>query len=103
MAYSESLLEAAIGMATINSLLEVDEERCLALNGGDLIARKGKGKRVAIVGHFPFIAKLREIAKELWVIEKNPQHRLRLLASPVLLSPIILLSTCWGYAILKPM
>ena len=74
MAYSGSILEAAIGMAAINSLLEVDEERCDSLNAGDLIAEKGKGKKVAIVGHFPFIPKLREIVKELWVIEKNPQQ-----------------------------
>ena len=73
MAYSEGILEAAIGMATINSLLEIDEGRCDSLNAGDLIAEKGKDKRVAIVGHFPFVPKLREIAKELWVIEKNPQ------------------------------
>lgn len=74
MAYSEGILEAAIGMATINSLLEIDEGRCENLNAGDLIAEKGKNKRVAIVGHFPFISKLRKIAKELWVIEKNPQE-----------------------------
>ena len=74
MVYSESLPEAAIGMAAINSLLEIDEERCLNLNAGDLIAEKGRGKKVAIVGHFPFIPKLREIAKALWVIEKNPQE-----------------------------
>ena len=74
MAYSESIPEAAIGMATINSLLEIDEGRCLNLNAGDLIAEKGEGKRVAIIGHFPFIPRLRQIAKELWVIEKNPQE-----------------------------
>ena len=74
MAYSQSILEAAIGMATINSLLEIDKERCDSLNAGDLIAEKGKDKRVAIVGHFPFIPKLREIVKELWVIEKNPRE-----------------------------
>ena len=74
MAYSESLLEAAIGMATINSLLEVNDEQCLELNASKLIAEKGKGKKVAIVGHFPFIPKLREIVKELWVIEKNPRE-----------------------------
>jgi uncharacterized protein (DUF4213/DUF364 family) len=72
MAYSESILEAAIGMATINSLLEVKDEECLELNAGKLIAEKGKNKRVAIVGHFPFIPKLREVVKELWVIERNP-------------------------------
>ena len=74
MAYSESLPEAAIGMAAINSLLEIEEERCLSLNAGDLIAEKGKDKRVVIVGHFPFTPKLREVTKELWVIEKNPRE-----------------------------
>ena len=74
MAYSESILEAAIGMATINSLLDIDVETCLDLNAQDLIAEKGKAKRIAIVGHFPFISELREDAKQLWVIEKNPQE-----------------------------
>jgi uncharacterized protein (DUF4213/DUF364 family) len=73
MAYSESILEAAIGMATINSLLEIDEDRCIELNAYNLIAEKGCGQRVAIVGHFPFIPKLQQQVKELWVIEKNPQ------------------------------
>jgi len=74
MAYSQSILEAAIGMAAINSLLEINEERCLSLNASQLIGERGRGKKVAIVGHFPFIPKLREIVKELWVIEKNPQE-----------------------------
>ncbi len=74
MARSESLAEAAIGMATINSLLEIDEERCVELNAGDLIAERGAGKRIVIVGHFPFITGLREIAGELQVVEKNPQQ-----------------------------
>jgi uncharacterized protein (DUF4213/DUF364 family) len=73
MAHSESILEAAIGMATVNSLLEIDLEKCRDLNAYDLIAEKGNGKRIAIVGHFPFVPKLRETAKDLWVIEKNPQ------------------------------
>jgi len=74
MAYSESILEAAIGMAAINSLLEIDETSCLELNAADLIVEKGVGKRIAIVGHFPFLPRVREKAKELWVIEKNPRE-----------------------------
>ena len=74
MCNSESIPEAAIGMATVNSLLEVDEERCQNLNARDLIVEKGRNRRVAIVGHFPFIPKLREVVKELWVIEKNPRE-----------------------------
>jgi uncharacterized protein (DUF4213/DUF364 family) len=71
MSYSNNILEAAIGMAAINSLLEVNDGQCRELNASELIAEKGKGKKVAIVGHFPFIPRLREIVKELWVIEKN--------------------------------
>ncbi|MFW6114823.1 MAG: Rossmann-like domain-containing protein [Thermodesulfobacteriota bacterium] len=74
MAFSKSILEAAIGMATINSLLTIDEDRCIELNAQHLIAEKGAGKRIAIIGHFPFISALKEHAKEVWVIEKNPQQ-----------------------------
>jgi len=73
MANSTSPFEAAIGMATINSLIEVDEQYCVELNGGDLVIGKGKDKKVAIIGHFPFVPKLREAARELWVIEQQPQ------------------------------
>lgn len=73
MAYAESILEAAIGMAAINSLLDVDEKKCHEQNAREWIFAKGKGKRIAIVGHFPFIPALQEIARKLWVIEKNPQ------------------------------
>jgi uncharacterized protein (DUF4213/DUF364 family) len=72
MVYSESILEAAIGMATINSLLEVDLHTCTELNAAEVILQKGEGKKVAIVGHFPFLPRVREKAKSLWVIEKNP-------------------------------
>jgi uncharacterized protein (DUF4213/DUF364 family) len=74
MAYSSSLLEAAIGMAAINSLLEVDEGRCVALNAGDLLAEKGRGKKVAVIGHFPFVSQLRQVIKELWVLEQHPRE-----------------------------
>ena len=74
LAYSQSILEAAIGMATINSLLEIDEDSCIELNAAELIKEKGRDKRIAIVGHFPFIPKVREIAREVWVIEKNPKE-----------------------------
>jgi hypothetical protein len=74
MVCSESLLEASIGMATINSLLEVDLESCAEINAAEVILEKGEGKRVAIVGHFPFLPRVREKAKTLWVIEKNPRE-----------------------------
>ena len=74
LALSSSPLEAAIGMATINSLIEVDEQRCVELNAGDLLFNKGENRKVAIIGHFPFVPRLRELSGELWVIERNPQE-----------------------------
>lgn len=74
MAKSGSLYEASIGMAAINSLLEINDNECKELNARDLIAQKGAGKKVAIVGHFPFIPQLREEVNELWIIEKNPRE-----------------------------
>jgi len=73
MANSSSSHEAAIGMATINSLVDIDDKSYVELNAGDLLVERGRGKKVAIVGHFPFVAKLSEVVKELWVIEQQPQ------------------------------
>ncbi len=74
MSLSASPFEAAIGMATINSLLDVDERHCTELNAGDLLFKKGENQKVVVIGHFPFISRLRKVTGELWVIEKNPQE-----------------------------
>ena len=71
---SDSVLEASIGMAAINSLIDIDEARCVRENAFDVLARKGRNRNVAVVGHFPWIPRLREIAGTLWVIEQRPQE-----------------------------
>ncbi len=71
---SDVQLEASIGMAAVNSLIDIDEKQCVELNAFEVLAEKGKGKHVAIVGHFPFVPKLRKIAASLWVIEKRPRE-----------------------------
>ena len=70
---SENLMEASIGMATINSLIEIDTGRCSEVNAFDLLAEQGAGKEVAVIGHFPFVSKLKEVVRTLWVIEQRPQ------------------------------
>ena len=69
---SDSLLEASIGMATINALLEVDEDTCVELNAENVIRERGAGKSVAIVGNFPFIGRLRSDVGQIWVLEMRP-------------------------------
>ncbi len=73
LAHSPRPMEAAIGMATINALLPAREELWTDLNAEAVIAQHGAGKRVAIVGHFPFIPRLRERVATLWVLEQQPQ------------------------------
>ena len=71
-ARSDNLLEASIGVAAINSLLAVDESGAVEVNAVDVLIEHGLGKNVALVGHFPFIPKLRPVAGQLWVIEQHP-------------------------------
>jgi uncharacterized protein (DUF4213/DUF364 family) len=69
---SRSPMEAALGMATVNALLEVDEEALTDRNASEEIIRRGEGKRVVIVGHFPFIPKVRREVGHLDVLELDP-------------------------------
>jgi hypothetical protein len=71
-ARSDNLLEASLGVAAINSLLDVDESRAAEINAVDVLIEHGQGKNVALVGHFPFIPKLRTAVGKLWVIEQHP-------------------------------
>ena len=71
---SNRLLEAGIGLATINSLIDADEQQCEPINAFDIIAEKGKNKNIGIIGHFPFTPKLKQQARQLWVFEKRLQE-----------------------------
>lgn len=69
---SENTLEASIGIAAINSLLDIDESKMEEINAADVIERECNGKNLVVVGHFPFVEKMKSIAKNCWVIEKKP-------------------------------
>jgi uncharacterized protein (DUF4213/DUF364 family) len=71
-ARSDMLLEASIGLAALNSLLAAPAGPAVERNAAEVLAEHGRGKAVALVGHFPFIPHLREVAGELWVIEQHP-------------------------------
>ncbi len=73
LARSTSPMEASIGMAAVNALLPRLEGQWTEVNAEAIIAEWGAGKRVAIVGHFPFVARLRQQVGQLWVLEYEPQ------------------------------
>ncbi len=59
-------------MATVNALLEVDDALLTDRNASEEIMQRGVGKRVVIVGHFPFIPKVRRAVGHLDVLELDP-------------------------------
>ncbi|RLD17858.1 MAG: hypothetical protein DRI36_02745 [Caldiserica bacterium] len=69
--FSDNLIEASLGMASINSALDFSSVEFTEINAYEVLKEKGKNKKVAIIGHFPFVDKLRKYAKELFVFEKR--------------------------------
>jgi uncharacterized protein (DUF4213/DUF364 family) len=52
-------------------LIDIKESTCIEKNDFEIILEKGHGKNVAIVGHFPWIPKLKGKTKNLWVLEQR--------------------------------
>jgi uncharacterized protein len=73
LARSRDPAEASVGVAAINSLIPPPA----GLTDGhalDLILEHGRGRAVALVGHFPFADRLRAEAGRLDVLELNPRE-----------------------------
>lgn len=65
-------LEVSVGLAALNSLGSCDEANSVELNTREFLLERGKGKNVAMIGHFPFTDALRRVAGNLWVLELKP-------------------------------
>lgn len=63
----------SLGLATLNALLP-DPPASLTFEGNAdrLLQEQGAGRRVALIGHFPFVPHLREAVGELMVLELHP-------------------------------
>ncbi len=72
LARSDSQIERAIGLATVNALLPRDERAWVELNAEQVIGERGSGKNVVVVGYFPFINRLRPQVGRLAVLELHP-------------------------------
>jgi uncharacterized protein len=71
--YSNNTSEASLGLAAINSLIDINIKKCADVDGLKYIHKIGEGKNISVIGHFPFLENLSSIAKNLWVIEKRPK------------------------------
>ena len=68
-----SLTQTSVGFAALNALLGENEQPWIDLNAADMIAERGAGKHVALIGHFPFVESLRERVGLLSVLELQPR------------------------------
>jgi len=69
---SPNPVEASVGLAAVNSLLPLPAGVSRSLNAYELLASHGAGRRVTVIGHFPFVERLRRAVGELWVVEQRP-------------------------------
>jgi len=72
---SESVLEAAVGLAAANALLVSTVKGLTEEKAVSILRERGAGKRVAMIGHFPFADELRESCDELLVFERGLGRR----------------------------
>ena len=72
MAGSAVPLERSVGLAALNSLVDVDPSQTVDLNVSDYLVEHGQGRNMVVVGSFPFLERLRAIPKRFWVLELSP-------------------------------
>jgi uncharacterized protein (DUF4213/DUF364 family) len=73
LAFSHDPVEASIGVAAINSLVEPSGRR-IERNGYEIALERAAGRRLAVVGHFRFVKGIGDRVDKLWVLELRPQE-----------------------------
>jgi hypothetical protein len=73
LVHSDRPAERSIGLAAINACLPAVSTGLSEESALDLLAGKGANQRVGLIGHFPFIDRLRPMVGELMVLELEPQ------------------------------
>ena len=70
---SSDPVEVAVGLATLNAMLQPDPSLLANIDAADWLVTHGRDRKVALVGHFPFIEELKPVVAQLWVLELTPQ------------------------------
>lgn len=64
---------SSLGVAAVNALLPREPQAWREGNAEHILARLGRQKRTALIGHFPFVPRLRETLDHFDVIERSPR------------------------------
>jgi uncharacterized protein (DUF4213/DUF364 family) len=72
---SESPPEGAIGLAAVNALLGPTADGLRDEKAVEILREKGRGRKVAMIGRFPFADFLEQDCEQLWVFERGLNRR----------------------------
>jgi uncharacterized protein (DUF4213/DUF364 family) len=72
MALDAEPTRISLGLAAINAMLPSMPKAWKDRNVEKVLARLGQDKTVALIGHFPFVTRLRQVLDHLEVIDRNP-------------------------------
>ena len=67
-------IRRSLGAAALNALLPPRPEEWVDRNASEVIAERGEGKRVVLIGGFPFVPGLRKRVGELIVLDQRPRE-----------------------------
>ncbi len=70
---NQDTVDASFALAAVNCLLNNRRSKMQA-KAQELILELGQGKNVAVIGHFPFVNKIKNAFKNFWVLEKRPRN-----------------------------
>ncbi len=73
MARSTNTLDASVGIAAINSMADLTANITRTGNARELLLEKGAGKTLGMIGHFPFVERVRNRFRATLVFELVPQ------------------------------
>jgi len=73
--HSDIPLRRSVGCAAINALLPQNPSRWVDQNAERAIQEHGRGKKVVLIGHFPFTDQLRTELEDFTVLDLNPSGK----------------------------
>ena len=73
-ALSSHPLSSALGVSALNAGIGIPEQGLVEGNLRDLIKGKARDLNLAVVGHFPFVNEVAPLARQCWVVEKEPRE-----------------------------
>jgi len=71
---SDHPLESALGVSALNAGLAPPPDKIIEKNARELIKEKARDLNLALIGHFPFTNEIAPLARQCWVVEREPQE-----------------------------